>query len=153
DEQFRQQVAIKLIRGLASSTAAAQLRHERQVLAELEHPNIARLLDGGETPQGQPYLVMEYVRGEPVTAACKARNLDLRQRLRLLRDLAFAVQYAHQRLIVHRDIKPANVLLREDGSPVLLDFGIAKLVDPEHLGSGLTQQWFTPAYASPEQRR
>ena len=153
DEQFRQQVAIKLIRGFASSNAATQLRHERQVLAELEHPNIARLLDGGETAQGQPYLVMEYVRGEPVTAASKSRGLDLAQRLRLVRDLAFAVQYAHQRLIVHRDIKPANVLLRDDGRPVLLDFGIAKLVDPENLGSGLTQQWFTPAYASPEQRR
>lgn len=153
DEQFRQQVAIKLIRGFASSTAADQLRHERQLLAELDHPNIARLLDGGETVQGQPYLVMEYVRGEPVAAAARARNLDLPTRLRLVRDLGFAVHYAHQRLIVHRDIKPANVLLRDDGRPVLLDFGIAKLVDPNNLGSGLTQQWFTPAYASPEQRR
>lgn len=153
DEQFRQQVAIKLIRGLASSQAAEQLRHERQLLAELDHPNIARLLDGGETPQGQPYLVMEYVRGEPVAAAARARKLDLPARLRLVRDLAFAVHYAHQRLIVHRDIKPANVLLRDDGRPMLLDFGIAKLVDPNNLGSGLTQQWFTPAYASPEQRR
>lgn len=153
DEQFRQQVAIKLIRGFASSQAADQLRHERQLLAELDHPNIARLLDGGETVQGQPYLVMEYVRGEPVAAAARARNLDLPTRLRLVRDLGFAVHYAHQRLIVHRDIKPANVLLRDDGKPVLLDFGIAKLVDPNNLGSGLTQQWFTPAYASPEQRR
>ncbi|MBB5206845.1 serine/threonine-protein kinase [Chiayiivirga flava] len=153
DEQFRQQVAIKLIRGFASSQAADQLRHERQLLAELDHPNIARLLDGGETVQGQPYLVMEYVRGEPVVVAARTRGLDLPTRLRLVRDLAFAVHYAHQRLIVHRDIKPANVLLREDGRPVLLDFGIAKLVDPDNLGSGLTQQWFTPAYASPEQRR
>jgi tetratricopeptide (TPR) repeat protein/tRNA A-37 threonylcarbamoyl transferase component Bud32 len=153
DEQFRHQVAIKLIRGFADATAARQLRHERQILAELAHPNIARLLDGGETEQGQPYLVMEYVPGEPITDAARRRQLPLTRRVELVRDLARAVHYAHQRLIVHRDIKPANVLLREDGHPLLLDFGIAKLVDPESRTSDATQPWFTPAYASPEQRR
>ncbi len=153
DEQFRHQVAIKLIRGHAGTDAARQLRHERQILAELVHPNIARLLDGGETVHGQPYLVMEYVPGEPIVEACIERKLPLVRRIELLRDLAHAVHYAHQRLIVHRDIKPANVLLRDDGRPLLLDFGIAKLVDPESRTSSATQPWFTPAYASPEQRR
>ena len=153
DEQFRQEVAIKLIRGYAGPGAAQQLRHERQILAEFSHPNIARLLDGGETEQGQPYLVMEYVPGEVITEASKRLQLTVARRVELLRDLARAAHYAHQRLIVHRDIKPANVLLRDDGRPVLLDFGIAKLVDADSLRSSATQPWFTPAYASPEQRR
>ena len=152
DDQFHQQVAIKLIRGLASPAAIAQLRRERQLLAGLEHPHIARLLDGGQTPQGQPYLVMEYVRGQPLTQACRECALALPQRLALLRDLALAVHHAHQHLIVHRDIKPGNVLLRDDGRPVLLDFGIAKLLG-ESPDAAATQPWFTPAYASPEQRR
>jgi hypothetical protein len=152
DRQFRQQVAIKLIRGLAGSYAAGQLRHERQILAELVHPNIARLLDGGETAAGDPYLVMEYVAGQPITAACTARNVPLAQRVALVRDVALAVHYAHQRLVIHRDIKPANVLLRDDGVPLLLDFGIARLMDKE-ASAVATQPWFTPAYASPEQRR
>jgi tetratricopeptide (TPR) repeat protein len=152
DRQFQQQVAIKLIRGFALG-AAQQLRHERQILADFSHPNIARLLDGGETPEGQPYLVMEYVPGELITEACHRLQLSVARRVELLRDLARAAHYAHQRLIVHRDIKPANVLLRDDGRAVLLDFGIAKLVDPESRISSATQPWFTPAYASPEQRR
>ena len=152
DDQFRQQVAIKLIRGQSGTMAARQLRHERQVLAELVHPNIARLLDGGETPGGQPYLVMEYVPGAPITAACSKLALPRAQRVALVRDVAHAVHYAHQRLIVHRDIKPANVLLRDDGVPLLLDFGIAKLLDGEARVAEATQPWFTPAYASPEQR-
>jgi tetratricopeptide (TPR) repeat protein len=152
DDQFRQRVAIKLIRGQAGAVAARQLRHERQVLAELVHPNIARLLDGGATPTGQPYLVMEYVAGEPVTTACRKLGLSRAQRVALVRDVAQAVHYAHQRLVVHRDIKPANVLLREDGRPLLLDFGIAKLLDGDARIAEATQPWFTPAYASPEQR-
>jgi tetratricopeptide (TPR) repeat protein/predicted Ser/Thr protein kinase len=153
DEQFRQQVAIKLLRGHAGGDAARQLRHERQILAELVHPSIARLLDGGETADGQPWIAMEYVPGEPLTQAAQRLQLPLARRIELLRDLAHAVHHAHQRLIVHRDIKPANVLLREDGRPVLLDFGIAKLLDPVSRSAGSTQPWFTPAYASPEQRR
>lgn len=153
DDQFRQQVAIKLIRGLATQEAIRQLRHERQILAELNHPGIARLLDGGETAHGQPWLAMEFVPGEPLTSASQRLQLPLARRLELLRDVARAVHYAHQRLIVHRDIKPANVLLREDGRPVLLDFGIARLVDPESRRADATRPWFTPAYASPEQRR
>lgn len=152
DGDFHQQVAIKLIHRLAALDAARQLRHERQVLAGLLHPGIARLYDGGETAAGQPYLVMEYVEGQPITEACEARGLGLRQRLQLIGELAGAVHYAHQRLVIHRDIKPANVLLREDGRAVLLDFGIAKLLDAEAAGDA-TQPWFTPAYASPEQRR
>ena len=153
DEQFRQQVAIKLLRGHAGADAARQLRHERQILAGLVHPNIARLLDGGETADGRPWIAMEYVPGEPIATAVQRLGLPLARRIELVRDLAHAVHYAHQRLVVHRDIKPANVLLREDGRPVLLDFGIAKLVDPESRTADATQPWFTPAYASPEQRR
>jgi eukaryotic-like serine/threonine-protein kinase len=153
DKQFRQQVAIKLLRGHAGADAARQLRHERQILAELVHPNIARLLDGGETADGRPWIAMEYVPGEPIATAAQRLGLPLARRIELVRDLGHAVHYAHQRLVVHRDIKPANVLLREDGRPVLLDFGIAKLVDPESRTADATQPWFTPAYASPEQRR
>jgi eukaryotic-like serine/threonine-protein kinase len=104
DEQFQQQVAIKLIRGFASEGAAQQLRHERQILADFSHPNIARLIDGGETAQGQPYLVMEYVPGELITDACQRLQLPVARRVELLRDLARASHHAHQRLIVHRDI-------------------------------------------------
>jgi eukaryotic-like serine/threonine-protein kinase len=149
---FRQQAAIKVIRGLADGDAARQLRHERQILAELDHPGIARLLEGGETAQGQPYLVMEYVRGKPITEAARSRALNLGQRLALVVEVAQAVHHAHQSLIIHRDIKPANVLLREDGRPVLLDFGIAKLLDPSTRRDA-TQPWFTPGYAAPEQLR
>jgi len=152
DGGFRQQAAIKLIRGVAGSDAARQLRHERQILAELDHPSIARLLEGGETDDGQPYLVIEHVRGEPITAAVRARGLPVAERVALVRDLARAVHYAHQRLVIHRDIKPANVLLRPDGRPVLLDFGIAKLLGPAADAAAPTQPWFTPGYAAPEQR-
>ena len=153
DAQYEQQAAIKINRAIAASDAAAQLRHERQILASLDHPVIARLLDGGETDDGHPYLVMEYVRGEPLTAACQRRGLDLRDRVRLVVQIAHGVHYAHQRLVIHRDIKPGNLLLREDGRPVLLDFGIAKLFAPGERYTQATQPWFTPAYASPEQKR
>jgi tetratricopeptide (TPR) repeat protein/predicted Ser/Thr protein kinase len=152
DDQFDLQVAIKLIGGVATPDAARQLRHERQLLATLDHPNIARLLDGGETADGHPYLVMEYVRGSPISAACEKRQLSVTERVRLMVEIAQAVNYAHQRLVVHRDIKPGNVLLREDGRPVLLDFGVAKLLHAEG-PNPVTQPWLTPAYASPEQLR
>jgi serine/threonine protein kinase len=154
DDQFRQQVAIKLIRGHADQTAVRLLRQERQILAELVHPNIARLLDGGETAQGQPYLVMEYVAGRPLVDAMDEGSLgDLDERVRIVHALAGAVHYAHQRLVIHRDIKPGNVMLRDNGQPVLLDFGIARLLDEDTGTSRATQPWFTPAYASPEQRK
>ncbi|HET9482990.1 MAG TPA: serine/threonine-protein kinase [Xanthomonadales bacterium] len=154
DDAYHQEVAIKVIRGVATGDAVRQLRHERQILAGFDHPGIARLLDGGATPGGHPYLAMEYIRGAPVTDACIRRQLPLRRRLELLAEVARAVHYAHQRLVIHRDIKPANVLLRDDGRPVLLDFGIAKLIDEKAQRERLaTQPWFTPAYAAPEQRR
>jgi tetratricopeptide (TPR) repeat protein len=152
DDSFRQQVAIKLLRGLPTRSAAERMRRERQILADLAHPNIARLLDGGETADGQPYLVMEYIEGRDVVTY--AATLPIADRLRLLQRIAAAVHFAHQRLVVHRDLKPANVLVRRDGTPMLLDFGIAKLLDEDHAGSHApTQAWFTPGYASPEQRR
>ncbi|MFT3791941.1 MAG: serine/threonine-protein kinase [Rudaea sp.] len=146
-----QKVALKLIRGIPTVASRERLARERALLAELNHPNIARLLDAGETSDRTPYLAMEYVEGAPLLAYCDERALDLPARLRLFVQLCRAAQHAHQRLIVHRDIKPANILVREDGTPVLLDFGIGKLIDPgadEHGGT----RAFTPAYAAPEQR-
>lgn len=154
DAEFDRQVAIKLIRGIATADARQRLRRERQILADLSHPSIAALLDGGTSEAGQPYLVMEYIEGASITRYCQAANLPRRQRLRLFQQVCRAVHYAHQRLVIHRDLKPANVLVRDDGTPVLLDFGIAKLLDAQHSGQQ-TQTgipWFTPAYASPEQR-
>ncbi len=153
DQQFEQRVAIKFIKGFAGAVSARQLRRERQILASFDHPAIARLLDGGETPSGQPYLVMEYVQGEIITRACSRQRISLQERLRILASVARAVHYAHQRLVVHLDIKPENVLLREDGRIALLDFGISTLLDPIIGISTQTQPWFTPGYASPEQRR
>ena len=154
DAEFDRRVAIKLIRGIATTDARQRLRRERQILADLNHPNIARLLDGGTSEAGQPYLVIEYIEGASITRYCQSANLPRRQRLRLFQQVCRAVHYAHQRLVIHRDLKPANVLVRDDGTPVLLDFGIAKLLDAQHSGqqtqTGLP--WFTPAYASPEQR-
>ena len=155
DAEFDRQVAIKLIRGIPTRDAAERLRRERQILAKLEHPHIARLLDGGTSADGQPYLVMEYVAGEPITRWCREHKASLTARIELLRKVCLAVQYAHQRLIIHRDLKPANVLVRADGEPALLDFGIAKLLDPNASGrqEATHAQWFTPTYAAPEQRR
>ncbi|MBA8883406.1 serine/threonine-protein kinase [Dokdonella fugitiva] len=154
DQHFDQRVAIKLLRGLPTRESTERMRRERQILADLSHPHIARLLDGGTTADGQPYLVMEYVDGVPLHEFCRSRDLPLRDRLQLLLKICSAVQYAHQRLVIHRDLKPANVLVRGDGEPVLLDFGIAKLLGET---GGTAQQtglpWFTPAYASPEQRK
>ncbi len=152
DGHFEQVAAIKLIRGAPDERTFVQFARERQILATLQHPNIARLLDGGATPRGQPYFVMEYVEGRPIDAYCAEHALDLGARLRLFRQVCLAVQFAHQRLIVHCDLKPSNVLVREDGAPVLLDFGIAHMLDrpraQAHAGG-----YLTPDYASPEQLR
>ncbi len=155
DAEFDHRVAIKIIRGIATNDASQRLRRERQILADLSHPNIARLLDGGTSEAGQPYLVMEYIDGSSITEHVRAASMPRAKRLRLVQQVCRAVHYAHQRLVIHRDLKPANVLVRADGAPVLLDFGIAKLLDANASGQHQTQTgmpWFTPAYASPEQR-
>ena len=132
DDAFQKRVAIKVLkRGMDTDSIVRRFRHERQILASLEHPNIARLLDGGTTPDGLPYFAMEYVEGQPIVDYCDAHRLDTAARLELFRHVCAAVQYAHQNLIIHRDIKPANVLVTADGTPKLLDFGIAKLLNPE----------------------
>ena len=157
DAQFRQRVALKLVRGgIDSAYLTRRFLEERQILASLEHPHIARLLDGGITADGVPYFVMEYVEGEPLDRFCDTRRLGVEQRLALFLDVCDAVQYAHRKLVVHRDLKPSNVLVTADGEPKLLDFGIAKLLAPEGEPAGLTAtgaRMMTPAYASPEQIR
>ncbi|MEM8933334.1 MAG: serine/threonine-protein kinase, partial [Acidobacteriota bacterium] len=130
DGEYRQQVAIKVMsRFLSTEVAAIRFRTERQILADLEHPAIARLLDGGTTGDGAPYLVMEFIEGEPIDVYCRRRRAGLAERLALMRDVCDAVSHAHARLIVHRDIKPANILITANGQPKLLDFGIAKILD------------------------
>ena len=158
DEQYQKQVAIKLVkRGLDTSDILRRFRHERQILASLDHPNIARLLDGGTTETGLPYFVMEYVAGQPINEYADARKLSLIERLKLFRTVCAAVAYAHQHLVIHRDLKPSNILVIEDGTPKLLDFGIAKLLDPEtpQIAEQTMTAWrvMTPEYASPEQVR
>ena len=157
EDDFEKLVAVKLIqRGLGSRSALQRFHAERQILARLEHPSIARLLDGGTTEDGRPYLVMEYVEGVPITEFVEERGLDIRQRLGLFEHLLTAVAYAHQNLIVHRDLKPGNILVNSQGELKLLDFGIAKPLDPQAVlaESPLTQSAespLTPRYASPEQ--
>jgi tetratricopeptide (TPR) repeat protein len=160
DDQYRRQVAIKLMHaGLGrNAEMLRRFRSERQILANLDHPNIARLLDGGITPEGSPYLVMEYVNGVAIDAYCRQARLTIDGRLRLFRAVCEAVEYAHRHLVVHRDIKPGNILVTPEGVPKLVDFGIAKLLDPEasDLTLVLTQtsgRLMTPEYASPEQVR
>jgi eukaryotic-like serine/threonine-protein kinase len=161
DGAYEGNVAVKLLpQWMASSELLRRFRNERQILASLEHPNIARLLDGGTLPDGSPYIVMEYVKGETIDHYCEAANLQLDQRLDLFLPIASAVQYAHQRLVIHRDLKPANILVTAEGVPKLLDFGIAKLADPGLQSEGsahenMTREMraFTPAFASPEQIR
>lgn len=158
DESFHQKAAIKLIRGgLQSRDIVRRFYRERQTLANLNHPNIAGLLDGGTMEQGHPYLVMEYIEGTKIDEYCDLHALNITERLKLFRQVCSAVQYAHGKLVVHRDIKPANILVTGDGVPKLLDFGIVKLLDPdEDLVGTLTltvQRVMTPEYASPEQIR
>lgn len=154
DDEYEAKVAMKFLRaGPALPDVARRLRSERQILANLNHPNIARLLDGGATPDGSPYLVMEYVDGTPIDRHCDAGSLGVRERLELFRTVCAAVQHAHQGLVVHRDLKPANILVTEDGTPKLLDFGIAKLLDEGEslMDHSITTQLMTPSFASPEQ--
>jgi non-specific serine/threonine protein kinase/serine/threonine-protein kinase len=154
DGQFDQQVAIKLVRvGLGSSFIVERFLHERQILASLNHPNIARLLDGGTTDDGVPYLVMELIEGERIDFYCQEQRLSVSDRLRLFLEVCSAVQYAHQRLVIHRDIKPGNILVTKAGVPKLLDFGIAKIVDPAGDAETTVARPMTPEYASPEQIR
>jgi serine/threonine-protein kinase len=155
DGQFEQQVALKLLRkGLDSDEILARFRRERQILARLDHPNVARLLDGGSSDDGRPYFVMERVRGVPINEYCRQQRLPLDQRLRLVIGCCEAVSAAHRALIVHRDLKPSNILIDEQGRPKLLDFGIAKLLDEADDGAVKTRaEWrvLTPDYAAPEQ--
>ena len=156
DDQYQKQVAIKLLkRGMDTDFMLSRFRQERQILANLEHPFIARMMDGGATEDGLPYFVMEYVDGVPITKYCAEKNLSIPERLRLFRLVCEAVQYAHQNLVVHRDIKPSNILTTKEGIPKLLDFGIAKVLDPGVSADvTLTQRelrMLTPDYASPEQ--
>ena len=156
DEHFRQQVAIKVVRHrLIDPEIGARLVGERQILANLHHPNIARLFDGGTMSDGTPYLVMEYIDGLPIDEYCDGRRLDVNERLELFRRICSAVHYAHQNLVVHRDIKPTNILVTADGAPKLLDFGIAKLLDAGGAATdGLTRAgavMMTPENATPEQ--
>jgi eukaryotic-like serine/threonine-protein kinase len=159
DGQFAQTVALKLLRpGLDSQLEQDRFRAERQILASLSHPNIARLVDGGVTDDGQPYLVLEYVDGQPIDRYCTERKLSLRERLELFLVVAEATQYAHRNLIVHRDLKPSNVLVTSDGEVKLLDFGVAKLLEPGAGGADAPAtrtgpRWMTPEYAAPEQLR
>jgi len=154
DGQYDKEVAIKLVRaGLDRSSVLERFRHERQVLASLDHPNIARLFDGGTTDDGIPYLVMELIEGTPIDAYCDAHRLTVTERLRLFLQVCSAVQYAHQRLVIHRDIKPGNILVTKEGIPKLLDFGIAKILDPAATASATLINPMTPEYASPEQVR
>jgi serine/threonine-protein kinase len=152
DGQYAQQVAIKLLNpAFASDDAKARLEVERRILARLEHPAIARLLDGGRSDDGVPYLVMEYVDGEPIDAWCEHRGLGTAARLRLFVQVCRAVDHAHRNFVVHRDLKPANILVDADGRPRLLDFGIAKLVDGAPGVTRTGERVLTPSHASPEQ--
>lgn len=156
DDQYEQKVALKLVKpGHRSAQMLTRFRMERQVLARLTHPNITQLLDGGIDREGRPYLVMQYVEGIPITDFCDKNALSIDDRLDLFRTVCRAVQHAHRSLIVHRDLKPSNILVTEDGVVKLLDFGIAKLLDPEwDLSVAVTQsqvRLMTPEYAAPEQ--
>ena len=160
DAQFEQQVAIKVVYGGALARGVqSRLKIERQILAQLDHPNIAHLLDGGSLPDGTAYIVMEYVDGMPIDAYCDTHRLDIAARLRLFQTVCAAVHYAHQNLIVHRDLKPSNILVTASGAPKLLDFGIAKLLDERQAGRhtlAVTHadiRVMTPDHASPEQVR
>jgi serine/threonine protein kinase len=148
---FEQTVALKILRGsFVDPLLSQKLEDERRILALLEHPGIARLIDGGVTEDGHPYYAMEYVQGEDILSYCDLHHLDIRQRLRLFAEVCDAVHHAHQQLVVHRDLKPSNIMVTWQGSPKLLDFGIAKNLEAVST-SEQTASWVTPAYASPEQ--
>lgn len=162
DGHFQQHAAIKLMGGTPSAAAMRLLARERQILATLAHPNIARLLDGGSTPGGQPYLVMEFVEGLPLVEYCRRHNLATSARLQLLLEVSAAVSFAHRQLVVHCDLKPSNILVTANGRPMLLDFGISRLLgeaersgpksDSSNADGVLTAVGYTPRYASPEQK-
>src|SRR5262249_49939343 len=154
DGQFEKYVAIKVLkRGTDTDEVLARFRDERQILANLEHPNITRLLDAGTTPDGLPYFVMEFIEGTPITSFVQQRNPDLSDRLKLFLKVCSAVDVAHQNHIIHRDIKPANVLVQQNGEPKLLDFGIAKLLrgGNDSDTTVAAERRLTPMYAAPEQ--
>ncbi|PYK76407.1 MAG: hypothetical protein DME42_00180, partial [Verrucomicrobia bacterium] len=158
DEQYQKQVAIKLIkRGMDTDSVLRHFRNERQILASFDHPNIARLFDGGTTDDGLPYFVMEYVEGLPINEYCAVHKVSLVERLELFREVCAAVSYAHRHTVIHRDIKMSNILVTSDGTPKLLDFGIAKILqpsgEPEALMTMTGVRPMTPEYASPEQIR
>lgn len=158
DRQVRQQVAIKIIRrGMDTDFVRDRFLRERQILASLDHPHIARLFDGGALPDGLPYFVMEFVAGEPITDYCRHRRLSVSEKLKIFRKVCSAVQHAHGRLVIHRDLKPGNILITTDGEPKLLDFGIAELLSPDgsqpQTRTETAVRLMTPEYASPEQAR
>jgi TolB-like protein/Flp pilus assembly protein TadD/tRNA A-37 threonylcarbamoyl transferase component Bud32 len=158
DNEFNKRAAIKLVkRGMDTDFILRRFRKERQILAALDHPHIAGLLDGGTTDDGLPYFVMEFIEGQPLYTYCDAHQLNITERLKLFRSICDAVHYAHQKQVVHRDIKPSNVLVTSEGVPKLLDFGIAKLLNPQLAGdithdpTATAMRLMTPEYASPEQ--
>ncbi len=157
DQAYEHQVAVKLVYpGLVDPRLAERLVAERQILARLEHPNIARLLDGGTTDDGVPFFVLERIDGLPIDRHCDERGLSIPERIRLFRTVCAAVAHAHRNLVVHRDLKPSNILVGADGEPKLLDFGIAKVLSPNELeeeGARTISPALTPSYASPEQLR
>ena len=158
DQNYRKQVAIKMVPpGIGTEQVLQRFRNERQTLAALDHSNIVKLLDGGSSEDGSPYLVMEYVDGLPIDQYCDLNKLSINDRLRLFREVCSTVQYAHQNLVIHRDVKPGNILITKEGLPRLLDFGIAKLLNPEcsqmPLVTRIDARPMTPEYASPEQVR
>ena len=159
DDEYKKRVAIKLIkRGMDTDFIVRRFRNERQILASLDHPHIARLLDGGSTDDGLPYFVMEYVEGHPIYRYCDDHRLSIIDRLKLFREVCAAVHYAHENLVIHRDLKPTNILVTAAGIPKLLDFGIAKLLNPDLSSQALDPttaavRMMTPEYASPEQVR
>ena len=159
DEQFRRRVAIKLVkRGLDTEDVLRRFRNERQILASLHHPHIAGLLDGGTSNDGLPYFVMEYIEGSPLLQYCEEHQFSINERLELFKTICSAVQHAHQNLVIHRDLKPSNILITHNGELKLLDFGVAKVLNPELMGDNLVQtqtqfRVMTPEYASPEQFR
>jgi len=153
DGRFERRVAVKFLKLAIAGSTAERFRREGRILARLTHPRIAQLLDAGVAAAGEPYLIIEYVDGQPIDDYCDRHRLDIRARIRLFLEVLSAVSHAHANLIVHRDIKPSNILVDEKGDPKLLDFGIARILDAT-ADPGITQERsMTPGYASPEQVR